>query len=84
MVAFFRYAVADLGILSDVFTYLWEKNMWPLIPPFLVLSLFLLLLKGFVWLMVSPYKLRMFFSNSSQKRLERKVEAEGRDIYPLW
>ncbi len=76
--------VTNLGIVGEISVFLWYRRLWWLLPLFVVMSLILLSLKSLVWLAGLPNELSISISHASQERLERKIKAEGRNIYPLW
>jgi hypothetical protein len=84
MAVYFRCLMARLEMLtSGSMAFLHNRHSY-LIPLFLVVTMLLLPVLCMVWLAGLPYEFWQARQQHRRKKLEREIQAEGRDMYPLW
>ena len=71
-----------LRTIGEIYTFLWRRNLWWMIPFVGLLTLLALPVLIFWW----PIRFLVGLGGrrGNRARLERDLKRQGKDLYPLW
>jgi len=84
LLADWRLMTTNMAVIGHVFCNLGRTNLRLLILPLLLLCVALAPVRILYWALALPYNLMTLASNLKRERHERKLAAQGANIYPLW
>lgn len=79
-----RSTMPNFGIIREILVSPWHRKQWCMIPVLFIISLYLLLLQFLVTFSSLAKDLLTLKGRIRAKRLQRKIDEEGRNMYPLW
>lgn len=77
-------AASNFTVIKDALVFPWRRRQWLMIPVFLGLGLYLFVHQGLAFLAVLSTDALMLRRRREERRVQSKIEEEGRNMYPLW
>ena len=84
MLATIHAAATNFGVIGETLASPWRRRQWWLIPAVAVLALYLLPRQLFLTVSAISHGVVTFRQRLEEKRRRRRIEEEGRSMYPLW